>query len=59
MGLEPVATGAALILQQLIVEGEAADEDSDVGARQSVGGNPAVFQRLPRGVQQEALLRIE
>ena len=59
MRLEPVTTGAALILQQLIVEGEAADEDSDVGARQSVGGYSPVFQRLPRGVQQEALLRIE
>ena len=59
MRLEPVATGAALILQQLIVEGEAADEYSDVGARQAVSGNSAVFQRLPRGVQQEALLGIE
>ena len=59
MGLEPVTTGAALILQQLIVEGEAADEYSDVGARQAVGGYSRVFQRLPRGVQQEALLRIE
>ena len=59
MGLEPVTTCAALVLQQLVVEGEAADEDSDVGARQSVGGYPPVFQRLPRGVQQQALLRIE
>ena len=59
MGLETVTTGTAQILQQLIVEGEAADEYSDVGARQSVGGYSSVFQRLPRGVQQQALLRIE
>ena len=44
MGLEPVTTGTALILQQLIVEGEAADEYSDVGARQAVGG---YSRRLP------------
>ena len=59
MGLEPVPTGAAQVLQELIVEGEAADEYSDVGARQIVGGNSRVFQRLPGGVQQEALLRIQ
>ena len=59
MRLEPVATGAALILQQLVVEGEAADEHSDVGAGQAVGRYSRVFERLPRGVQQEALLRIE
>ena len=34
MGLEPVPAGAALILQQLVVEGEAADEHADVGAGQ-------------------------
>ncbi len=59
MGLESVTTGAALILQQLVVEGEAADEDPDVGARQSVGGYSPVLQGFPRGLQQEALLRIE
>ena len=59
MRLEPVTTRAALILQQLVVEREAADEHSDVGARQSVGGYPPVLQRLPRGMQQQTLLRIE
>ena len=59
MRLEPVTTGAALVLQQLVVEGEAADEHPDIGARQSVGGHPPVLQRLPRGLQQQTLLRIE
>ncbi len=40
MGLEPVAAGAALVLQQLVVEGEAADEHADVGARQPSAGIP-------------------
>ncbi len=36
MGLEPVPTAAALVLQELIVEREAADENADVGTRQSI-----------------------
>ncbi len=59
MGLEPVPTAAALILQELIVEGEPTDEDSDVGACQPVNGNAAIFERLPGDLQQQALLGIE
>ena len=59
MGLESVATGTALILQELVVEGEPADEHTDVGACQPVRGYPPVLQRLPCGLQQETLLRIE
>src|SRR6478672_11921509 len=59
MRLEPVATGAALILQQLVVERESTDEHSNVRAGQAVCRDSRIFERLPRGVQQEALLRIE
>ena len=50
MRLEAVATGVALILQQLIVQGEAADEYADVGAGHAVGRYSRVFQCFPRGV---------
>lgn len=56
MGLEPVATAAALVLQELIVQREAADEHADVGTSQPIGGYPPVFERLPGGLQQKALL---
>jgi hypothetical protein len=59
MGLEAVTTGAALILQQLVVEGETADEYADIGSGQPVGGYSPVLQRFPRRLQQQALLRIE
>ena len=59
MRLEPVAAGEALVLQELVVEREAPDEHPDVGAGQCVGGDSAVFQRLPGGLQQQALLRVQ
>lgn len=59
MRLEPVTTCAALILQHLMVERESPDKHPDLGAGQSIGGYPAVFQRLSCGMQQEALLWIE
>ena len=39
MGLESVTAGTALILEKLIVEGEAADEDADVGAGQTLSAD--------------------
>ena len=59
MGFESVTAGAALILKELIVQGETADEYADFGAGQTLGGYSAVFQCLPGGPQQETLLRIE
>ena len=59
MGLEAETAGAALVLQELVVECETADEDADVGAGQHVGANPAVLQGLPRGVQQQPLLGVD
>ena len=59
MGFELVTARATLVLEELIVEGETADEHADVSAGETVGGYPAVFQRFPCGPQQEALLRIE
>ena len=59
MRLESVPAGEALVLQELVVERETPDEHPDVGAGQCVGGDSAVFQRLPGGLQQQALLRVE
>ncbi len=59
MGFESVATGAALILQELVVKSEAADEYTDFSAGQRLRGYPAILQRLPRGLQHQPLLRIE
>ena len=49
MGLKSVTAGAALVLQELVVKREAADEHADVSPGQPFGGNSAVFQRLPAG----------
>jgi hypothetical protein len=58
MRLELIAAGPALILQQLVVEGEAADEHPDVLTGQAIRGKPAVLQRLPGGLQHQTLLRV-
>src|SRR3984957_20021927 len=56
MGFESVAACAALVLEKLIIEGEAADKNPDVSAGETIGGYPAVFEGFPCGAQQEALL---
>ena len=38
MGFESVTAGAALILQELIVQGETANEYADFSAGQALGG---------------------
>ena len=49
MGFESVTARAALVLEELIVEGKAADKNPDVSAGETIGGYPAVFECFPCG----------